>query len=115
MRNPYEIVEKYLHENGNGMPFVVAIVDDMKDGDTKLVIMFEDEDFTAVLSLDTLIESEDITPKGNSYDGEEYDRALREELWSSEYEYADEDEEDEDELYEDEEDDEYEADEEEKW
>lgn len=95
MRNPYEVVEKYLHDNGNGVPFVVAIVDDMKAGDTKLVIMFEDEDFTAVLSLDTLIESEDITPEGNSFDGEKFDRALRDELWPLDYdedEYNDEDE-----------------------
>lgn len=63
----------------------MAIVDDLEDHDTKLVIMFEDEDFTAVLSLDTLIETEDITPKGNSYDGEIYDRALRDELWDHEF------------------------------
>jgi hypothetical protein len=54
--------------------------------------MFEDEDFTAVFSLDTLIESEDITPEGNSYDGEIFDRELREELWSLDYDEDDEDE-----------------------
>ena len=84
-QNTYEVLEKYLHTNGNGVAFVVAIVDDMKNHDTKLVIMFEDEDYTAVLSLDTLIETEDITPEGNSFDGEKYDRILREELWSFDY------------------------------
>jgi hypothetical protein len=92
MKNHYEVIEKYLHQNGNGVPFVVAIVDDMNEHDTKLVIMFEDEDFTAVFSLDTLIESEDITPEGNSYDGEIFDRELREELWSLDYNEDDEDE-----------------------
>lgn len=93
MSKQYEIVEKYLHHNGNGVPFVAAIVDDLKDGDTKLVIMFEDEDYTAVMSLDTLIESEDITPEGNSYDGEKYDRELRDELWTADFDDYDFDEE----------------------
>lgn len=87
MSKNYEVVEKYLHQNGNGVPFVVAIVDDMKNHDTKLVIMFEDEDYTAVLSLDTLIETEDITPEENSFDGEKFDRELREELWSVDFDY----------------------------
>lgn len=87
MSKNYEVVEKYLHQKGNGVPFIVSIVDDLKDGDTKLVIMFEDEDYTAVLSLDTLIETEDITPEKNCYDGEKYDRELREELWSVDFDY----------------------------
>ena len=87
----YEVLEKYLHTNGNGVPFVVAIVDDLKEHDTKLIIMFEDDDYTAVLSLDTLIETEDITPVGNSYDGEKYDRLLREEVWSFDYRDDDDD------------------------
>lgn len=87
MSKNYEVVEKYIHQNGNGVPFIVAIVDDMKNHDTKLVIMFEDDDYTAVLSLDTLIETEDITPEGNSHDGEKFDRELREELWGVEFDY----------------------------
>ncbi len=76
-----EIVQKYYHANGGGAPFIVAIVDDPADGDTKLVIMFEEEECTAVLSLDTLIESEDIGKK-NSYSGERYEYALRDERWN---------------------------------
>lgn len=96
----YEIVEKYYHTNGNGMPFIVAIVDDLTANDTKLVIMFDEEDFTAVLSLDMLIESEDITPENNSYRGDKYDQELRNQLWDIDYS-------DEDEEYEDAEEDEY--------
>lgn len=96
----YEIVEKYYHTNGNGMPFIVAIVDDLASNDTKLVIMFDEEDFTAVLSLDTLIESEDITPENNSYRGDKYDQELRSQLWDIDYS-------DEDEEYEDTEEEEY--------
>ena len=78
-----EIVQKYYHANGGaGAPFMVAIVDDPNDGDTKLVIMFEEPECTAVLSLDTLIESEDIGKK-NSYSCERYEYYLRDELWDN--------------------------------
>lgn len=76
-----EIVEKYYHQNGSSAPFVVAIVDDPTDGDTKLVIMFEEQEYTAVLSLDTLIENEDIGKK-NAYSADKYEYALRDELWN---------------------------------
>ena len=69
----------------------MAIVDELENHDTKLIIMFEDEDYTAVLSLDTLIETEDITPEGNPFDGEKYDRLLREEIWSFDYSSDDDD------------------------
>ena len=49
-----DIVSKDFHANGSGAPFMVAIVDDPKDGDTKIVIMFDEQDYTAVLSLDYL-------------------------------------------------------------
>lgn len=75
-----EIVQKSYHPNGSNAPFVVAIVDDPLEGDTKLVIMFEDEEYTAVLSLDRLIENEDIGNK-NSYVADKYEYALRNELW----------------------------------
>jgi hypothetical protein len=75
-----EIVQKFYHPNGSNAPFVVAIVDDPLEGDTKLVIMFEDEEYTAVLSLDRLIENEDIGNK-NSYVADKYEYALRNELW----------------------------------
>lgn len=80
----YEIVEKHYHANGNGVPFVVAIVDDPEHNDTKLVIMFEEYDFTAVLSLDTLIETEDISERRNGHAADEYEKNLRQELWGVE-------------------------------
>ena len=80
-----QIVNADYHRNGvAGMPFKVALVDDPNDGDTKLVIMFEAEGHTAVLSLDKLIESEDISFGSNSYRGDRYEEALRDELFSEE-------------------------------
>lgn len=79
-----EIVEKYYHQNGSCAPFVVAIVDDPSHNDTKLVIMFDEEEYTAVLSLDTLIESEDITPEENGHSANRYESALRKHLWNIE-------------------------------
>lgn len=79
--NNLEIVEKYYHSNGNCVPFVVAIVDDPAHNDTKLVIMFDEYDYTAVLSLDTLIESEDVTPEHNGHHADKYERELRDALW----------------------------------
>jgi len=43
--------------------------------------MFEDDEYTAVLSLDRLIESEDIGEK-NSHLADKYEYALRDELWN---------------------------------
>jgi hypothetical protein len=80
-----QIVNADFHRNGvSGMPFKVALVDDPNEGDTKLVIMFEAEGHTAVLSLDKLIESEDISFGSNSFRGDRYEEVLREELWSDE-------------------------------
>lgn len=76
-----EIVEKHYHHNGNGAPFVVAIVDDTVGNDTKLVIMFDEEDFCAVLSLDAIIESEDVSAETNSWNGSKYEKILRRHLW----------------------------------
>lgn len=75
-----EIVDRAFHGNGDNAPFVVAIVDDPEEGDTKLVIMFEDSEYTAVLSLDRLLENEDIGNK-NSHVADKYEYALRDELW----------------------------------
>lgn len=79
--NSIEIVEKYYHHNGNCAPFIIAIVDDPAHNDTKLVIMFDEEEFTAVISLDTLIESEDITPENNGHSANKYEKLLRKYLW----------------------------------
>lgn len=75
-----KIVSKEYHPNGSANPFVVAIVDSPEDGDTKLVIMFEEEDNVAVLSLDYLVRDEDISVKYNGHHGERYEK-LREDLW----------------------------------
>jgi hypothetical protein len=74
-----KIVERHYHANGHSAPFYTAIVDDPKDGDTKLVIMFEDPDYTAVFSLDKLIDNEDIS-KNNSYNSERFE-ILRDDIW----------------------------------
>lgn len=75
-----KIVSKDFHPNGGGAPFICAIVDNPDDGDTKLVIMFDEPDFTAVLSLDYLVRDEDISNKYNGHNGEKYEQ-LRGELW----------------------------------
>lgn len=80
-----QIVDMDSHRNGvGGMPFKVALVDDPTEGDTKLVIMFEAEGHTAVLSLDKLIQNEDIGFGSNSWRGDQYEEALRSAMWSSE-------------------------------
>lgn len=82
--NKLQIVDADYHRNGvAGLPFKVAVVDDANDSDMKLVIMFEAEGHTAVLSLNKLMD-EDITFGSNSYRGDLYEEALRSELWDSE-------------------------------
>lgn len=79
-----QIIEADYHRNGvAGMPFKVALVDDVNDSDVKLVIMFEAEGHTAVLSLNKLID-EDISFGSNSFRGDKYEEVLRPELWDSE-------------------------------
>ena len=63
------------------MPFQVALVDDANSGDVKLVVMFEQEGYTAVLSVDKLHEDEDISVS-NSWRGDQYEAALRPEMWN---------------------------------
>jgi hypothetical protein len=80
-----QIIDADYHRNGvAGQPFKVALVDDPNNGDTKLVIMFEEQYYTAVLSLDKLIQDEDISFGSNSFRGDKYDDALRAELYSDE-------------------------------
>lgn len=74
------IVDRVLHENLGSAPYVASIVDDPNDGKTKLVIMFQGEGCTAVLSLDSLIEEEDIS---NSSPAAGYEEQLRDVLWDS--------------------------------
>lgn len=80
--NRLQILDLDFHRNGvAGKPFKVALVDDANEGDVKLVIMFEEEGYTAVLSVDKLHEDEDITFASNSWRGDEYEIALRSEMW----------------------------------
>lgn len=77
-----QIIDLAFHRNGvAGLPFKVALVDDANEGDVKLVIMFEQEGHTAVLSVDRLHEDEDISFGSNSWRGDEYEAALRSEMW----------------------------------
>lgn len=75
-----EIVSKDYHANGGAVPFMAALIDDPADGDTKLIIMFDERDYVAVLSLDYLLRDEDISARFNGYHGDKYEK-LREELW----------------------------------
>jgi hypothetical protein len=79
--NSLEVVDSDYHRNGvGGMGFKVALVDDPDEGDTKLVIMFEREYYTAVLSLDKLKDG-DIAFGSNSYRGDRFDDVLRKQLF----------------------------------
>jgi hypothetical protein len=79
-----QIVQKVYHPNGSSAPFVVAIVDDPSESDTKLVIMFEEPECTAVFSLDRLIQDEDISERNSSH-ADKYEYALRDELWDNRF------------------------------
>jgi hypothetical protein len=80
--NHIQIVDSDFHRNGvSGMPFKVAIIDDANTSDMKLVVMFEAEGHTAVLSLTKLLEEDDISFGSNSWRGDQYEEALRPELW----------------------------------
>lgn len=77
MKENLTIVESDYHRNGvGGMGFHIALVDDAGEGDTKLVIMFDQQYYTAVLSLDKL-KNGDIAFGSNSYRGDRFDDALR--------------------------------------
>lgn len=77
-----QILDLAYHRNGvGGLPFKVALVDDANSGDVKLIIMFEQEGYTAVLSVDKLHEDEDISFGTNSWRGDQYEEALRNQMW----------------------------------
>jgi hypothetical protein len=59
------ILDLKEHDNQTGNPYTVAIVDDPNDGKTKLVTIFDGEGDYSVLSLDKLIEEENIDEQGN--------------------------------------------------
>lgn len=76
--NDPRIIDKVLHSNGACAPYVASIVDDPEDGQTKLVISFEESGHTAVLFFDQLIDSEDI---GKSQNADKIESELKETLW----------------------------------
>jgi len=82
-----EVIQSAYHANRGGEPFVVAIVDDVNNDDTKLIIMFEDSGYTAVFSLDQIIDEEDISTLTNSWSAVKYEDRLRDELWGDSGEY----------------------------
>jgi len=65
------------HSNGTASPFTASIIDDPNDGETKLVVMFEQEGHIAVLSLDRLIEEEDISHKSHFNSADKLEEVLR--------------------------------------
>lgn len=76
-----EIVQSEYHSNGRAAPFYAAIVDDPDNNDTKLVIMFDEPDYTAVLSLDSLLDEEDVSEAVHKSRGDVFDDSLRDILW----------------------------------
>jgi hypothetical protein len=76
-----EIVQSSFHGNGRAAPFYAALIDDPDSGDTKIVIMFDEPDYTAVLSLDVLLEDEDVSAERHKSRGDVYDDVLRDALW----------------------------------
>ena len=82
--NKLQIIDMDYHRNGvAGLPFRVALVDDANESDVKVVIMFEAEGHTAVLSLNKLMD-EDISFGSNSWRGDLYEEALRQEMFDDE-------------------------------
>lgn len=71
-----EVLDKAYHRNGvSGAPFNVYLVRD-EDGDVKVVVAFEDNENTAVLSVKQLTEG-DIAFGSNSWHGANYRTALK--------------------------------------
>jgi len=76
-----EVVQSEYHSNGRAAPFYAAIVDDPDNNDTKIVIMFDEPDYTAVLSLDALLDDEDVSSARHGSRGDIFDDVLRDVLW----------------------------------
>jgi hypothetical protein len=71
------ILDIDTHSNGKAASFTAAIVDDPNDGETKLVVMFEQVGHIAVLSLDRLIDEEDISAKSHTNHADKLEELLR--------------------------------------
>lgn len=78
------ILDSDVHANGNAQPFKVAIVDDPNDGETKLVVMFDEPGHIAVLSLDCIVNEEDISSKCHESHGDKLEEDIRALLGGSE-------------------------------
>lgn len=78
------ILDSDVHANGSAAPFKAAIVDDPNDGETKLVVMFDTPGHIAVLSLDCLINEEDISSKCHGSRGDKLEEIIRELLGGEE-------------------------------
>jgi hypothetical protein len=76
-----EIVQSSYHHNAGAAPFYAAIVDDPRTGDTKLVICFYEQGYTAALSLDALISDGDVSAQVHISNGNKFDEVLRDALW----------------------------------
>ena len=74
------ILTSAVHSNGTANPFTIAIVDDPNDGETKLVVMFEGSGDIAVLSMDSLVNEEDISEKKHITRADRLEEVLREML-----------------------------------
>jgi len=72
------ILDSDVHANGKAQPFTVSIVDDPNDGETKLVVMFDEPGHIAVLSLDCLINEEDVSSKCHNSHGDKLEEDIRE-------------------------------------
>jgi hypothetical protein len=76
MLNPV-ILDIDAHPNGKAEPFTAVIIDDPNDGETKLVVMFEQVGHIAVLSLDRLIDEEDISAKSHANHADKLEEIIR--------------------------------------
>lgn len=76
--NDPRIIDKVYHSNGSCAPYVASIVDDPVDGQTKLVISFEETGHTAVLFFDQLLEAEDVSKADNA---DNIESELKDLLW----------------------------------
>jgi hypothetical protein len=71
------ILDIDAHPNGEAEPFTAVIIDDPNDGETKLVVMFEQVGHIAVLSLDRLIDEEDISAKSHANHADKLEKIIR--------------------------------------
>lgn len=59
-----EILDLERHSTPEGVPFVIALVDDVEEGDVKLLVLFQEDKSSAALSMDKLQE-EDLSTRAH--------------------------------------------------